>query len=159
MKSLELFKKYVNDGAKIINAKKVTKVIYSRAMPGSVVKSYNGNGELEAETIAEYNQWILTKSNNYGVPILNKNGQKVQWLISDEAFRKGYVFDEFTDFGVATAKGQIRQFVVLKEDTIVEAVWGQQNMKKGDYLCSDGSEDTYGVAKQDFEDTYKVIDI
>ena len=132
-----------------------TFVSVRRAVEGEKITVYNKSNtgdEHEAEEIGIAGQYILTRCDAKGNPILNENGKPNEWQIEADKFENTY---SLRDDGLASPKQEERimlradrDFTIYREDRV-------QNVKAGDYLNITNPDRIYAVSEKEFEDTYE----
>lgn len=153
---------YVRDGlesGKLIPfwAIKKGKVRMRKANDGEEIITWSsdslGNEVKEKVAKAEKDDLILTKVDESGKAIVDKNNHLNEWIVKKETFMEKYEPDiEGTGLFKPIVKEQL--FVRINDDIILN-----NNMKiaQGGYINITNALDMYGVSKRDFLDTYEVI--
>jgi len=163
---------YVQEGIKNgtmipITAEKFARIIARRGIVGEEVVTWsvdeNGNSIKEKVANVEVDEstngagWVVTKVDENGNPIIDKNGFKNEWIISDSTFKKKYEVDN-ESVSIYKPKGGPQTFVEIK-DNIILSQWGfEMKIAKGGYINITNESDMYGISQRDFADTYRVIE-
>lgn len=154
-------KKYVeqlfNSGKKPFMAKKSANVIAVKADGGEKVDVYTKNGNLQSRQTAKQGDIILTRADQNGKPVIDSNGHKNSWIVPYDKFSKKYDLKNPIKKGVYAPIGGPQKFIQIDKDISFNASWGLQNIKAGGYLNISDQNDIYGIAKQEFEQTYKKV--
>ena len=141
-------------------AVKVGRVLYRKAIPGNNLLVFTANGNIEC--VEEEREWyiVLTRCDESGNPVFNKNGQPNRWQISKDTFEKRYtVLSE----DVAAPHKNVDVFVQIQENIAFEKPWGPngtmifQTVDAGGYLNITSLDNIYGIAQKEFEETYQEI--
>ena len=152
-----------NSGAKQINAEKSACIRIRKGEIGEKIQVYTSNGNLEAsETYHDTNNWIVTRVDLDGKTVIDKYNHDNTWQISDETLKKKYDFDNMTSDNIVKPKGGIQTFIQVDKDIAIMVPWGEngslipQVIDKNGYLNITKPEDIYGIAAEEFAETYAV---
>lgn len=128
---------------------------------GEDLTTYVQDGTVETINHANCGDWILTAVDpDTGKPVLDAAGRTNTWAVPDETFKKKYDTSRFDKNGNFSPKGGTQTFARLPEDVSFSAPWGeQQNVKAGGYINITDPEDIYGIARDEFYQTYDVRDV
>lgn len=149
-------------GARKISAEKNGYVIARKAIPGEKIGVYISNGNLEVTETAADGQWLLTRADDKGEPVIDKFGHKNEWFVDDIIFRRKYDVRNMTSNGLAKPLGGPQHFIETDRDIAVMVPWGKdgslvpQIIDKGGFLNIDDIEAVYGIARDEFFETYAV---
>lgn len=149
-------------GARTISAEKNGYVIARKAVPGETVKVYVSNGNLEVTETAAEGQWLLTRADHNGEPVIDKFGHKNQWLVGEEIFQKKYDVQNIASNGLTKPLCSPQTFIETDRDIAIMVPWGEngslvpQTIERGGFLNIEDSEAIYGIAKDELFETYAV---
>ncbi|MBR3163875.1 hypothetical protein IKF15_01035 [Candidatus Saccharibacteria bacterium] len=121
---------------------------------GAPIKERVGVVELDEETGEA--GWIVTKTNDAGEPIIDRNGNKNEWIIGDAKFKQKYEADPEHP-GVFRPTGGKQKFVKTSENLVISQWGDEMRMPKGSYINITNPEDMYAINPRDFEDTYRAL--
>ncbi len=127
---------------------KFARVQAVQAKGGEEIVTVLADGTKETRNVAKAGDWIVT----------NPGGEK--YIVPEAKFAKKY--EKALDLGEGWFKptGGSAQFRQMKYDMTIIAPWGEEQVfKKGAYLNVTDVNDLYGVAEQEFNDTYKSIKV
>lgn len=153
-KKIEDLKKYVYDclinGAK---PKKYAKFGTIHAVQGKVgqeVKTVLKNGLTETVNVVKADEngnadWIVTNPSGEKYIVTNKNMNKRYESVDEE-------------HNIYRPKLLVQEFIQANEDISFKVSWGEMNLKKGGYLNITNENDIYGIAKEEFAETYAECD-
>ena len=101
--------------------------------------------------------WIATKTDSEGNPIIDRNGHTNQWIIDDNTFHKKYEVDpEHPD--IFKPVGGPQKFVETREGLIISQ-WGEEmKMPRGSFINITNPDDMYAINPRDFDDTYSKVE-
>lgn len=143
-------------------ARKTGYVLVTDMPVGAKFKVYTSNGNLEAEETVSEDCVVLTKCNAKGEPIYDAHGHVNQWQITREMLEKKYDYDVASHGGVIRPRGGIQTFIQLDFDFAVMKPWGEKGalipecVKKSGYLNITDPDDIYGIAEEEFIETYEI---
>lgn len=155
----------IDSGAKTLSARKSGYVIARKAIPGEKIGVYISNGNLEVTESAAEGQWLLTRADDNGEPVIDRFGHKNEWFVDDETFRRKYDVRNMASNGLAKPLGSPQTFIETDRDIAVMVPWGKdgalvpQIIDKGGFLNIDDPKAVYGIARDEFFETYMVSDI
>ena len=142
-------------------AKKSGNVLFRAVKEGEKIPVFTKSGNLEAEEIGQAGKFLVTRCDDSGKPIVDEYGHTNSWQISAETFAKKYEIDNTT--GIAIPKGEPQKFITTDRDITLYKPWGkdgalvEQNIPAGGVLNITNKNDVYGIAKEEFAETYKVL--
>lgn len=97
---------------------------------------------------------VVTKADEDGNAIVDKNGNKNEWIITRANFDEKYVPVEGKE-GLYAPKGGPQIFVQIP-DNIILYQWGSDmKIAANGYINITNVEDMYGISERDFTDTYR----
>lgn len=125
---------------------------------GEDLTTYVQDGTVETVNHANQGDWILTNADHKtGLPVIDNNGNTNSWAIPDAAFKKKYDCGNPDKNGNFVPKGGEQTFIKTSENISFTAPWGeQQNIKAGGYINITSPDDIYGIARDEFYQTYDV---
>ena len=148
----------------IVEAEKSGYIIAREAKEGERVDVMTQNGNHEASETAKDGDWIVTRADADGNPILDENGNRNSWIISDDV-----IDEKYEEHGYANREelffkplGETQEFMRVQEDVAVMVPWGKNGkdimmtVDKGGYLNITDRDDVYGIAENEFNDTYRI---
>ena len=143
----------------VVKAQKFGTISVERDCDGKRVESWSedskGRPILEKVSRVSEGQCILTKTDDFGVPIIDAHGHKNQWIADESVIEKKY--DEVGN-GIYKAKAGAVQLFAITEEPLILTQWGEEmKMPMGSYINITDPNDMYGVNPRDFNDTYRVI--
>ena len=125
---------------------KYARVQAVQAKGGEEIVTVLADGTKETKNVAKAGDYILT----------NPGGE--QYIVGADKFAKKYEAATELGEGWFKPKGGPQQFRQMRYDMTIIAPWGEEQVfKKGAYLNVTDVNDLYGVAEQEFHDTYKSI--
>ena len=153
--------------AKIFYAQKYGKVSAREGKEGEAIISWSVDNEgnpiqekkdtIKIEKDTGKPQWIVTKLDDEGNPVIDKNGNKNEWIVNYETLGRKYEVDSENP-SLMKPKGSPQLFIQI-EDNITLTQWGSEmNIAKGGYINITNPNDMYGISKRDFDDTYRPIE-
>ncbi len=145
-------------------AQKIARIIARQGKLGEVVTSWSidNDGNEVCEKVAEVKKdnitgkldWIATKVDEKGNIIIDNNNHANMWIISDSKFKSKYEIDQNNPLLYKPKDG--KQIFVQIPDNIILSQWGSDvKIAAGGYINITNFNDMYGIAKRDFEDTYR----
>lgn len=149
-------------GAKTISAKKSGYVTARKAIPGEKIVVYISNGNQEVTESAGEGQWLLTRADDKGKPVIDKFGHKNEWFVDDETFRRKYDTANMGENGFVKPFGVSQTFIETDRDIAIMVPWGEngslvpQIIDKGGFLNIEDTNAVYGVAREEFFETYMI---
>lgn len=163
---------YVEDGLEqgkfeVFEAVKHTRIAAQQGEIGQEVISWsedeNGNPIQERVSTVKTDEttgepgWIATKTGADGQPIIDRNGNLNQWIISDSVFRKKYEADPEHP-GIFKPTGGPQKFVRTTEALIISQFDSEMTMPTGSYINVTDPDNMYAINPRDFHDTYTIVD-
>ena len=137
----------INNGIEVKSFAKFARVQARPATIGEVIITVLANGKKETSNAANEGDWIVT----------NPGGE--QYIVAAAKFPKKYEPAPELGEGWYKPTGGVQKFVQLSEDTIFVCSWGEeQNINAGGFINVTDLSDIYGIAEQEFYDTYKECD-
>jgi hypothetical protein len=82
--------------------------------------------------------------------------------VSDETLHKKYNVPENFEGGFVPPKGSDQYFMQVQDGVTIQVPWGEngslipQTIKAGGYLNITDMDDVYGIAEEEFNETYEV---
>lgn len=169
---MEEFKKvnvyeYVKEGlatGKLVpfEAEKFARIMARQGTIGETVISWSVDSEgkelKEKEAVVELDKetqkpgWVVTKLDENGYPVEDKNGHLNQWIIADSVFKKKYELDTKDTY---KPTGAIQIFVEIKDNIVLEQWGSEMQIAAGGFINITNVGDMYGISARDFNDTYK----
>ena len=125
---------------------KFARIQAEKAKGGEAIETILADGTKETTNVANPGDWIVT----------NPGGER--YIVPAEKFVKKY--EPAVELGEGWFKptGGNQSFIQIDADMDILASWGEvQHLKKGAYLNVTNLNDIYGVAEQEFHDTYKLV--
>ena len=146
-------------GAEVITARKKGTVLARPAVPGEEIDVWTKNGNYEGHETAGEGELILTSADGQGRPLVDAYGHQNCWKISEKTFREKYDAEHPDPVtGVYRPLGKPQTFVRTDRDISFLAPWGEcQNILSGGYLNVTNLKDIYGIAGEEFQETYERI--
>lgn len=156
------------DGAKTVSAKKSGKVIVMDPVADTVngeFTTYTSQGNAEvSEKLAE-DAVLVARADENGKPFVDDFGHTNMWQIKEEKFRSRYAdVPEEIRPGMSFDPASVPQdFVQVDKNVAVMCPWGEngrlipQTVDAGGYLTSASADDCYGIAADEFANTYAVL--
>lgn len=137
----------INNGTEVKSFAKFARVQARPAITGEVIITILANGKKETSNAANEGDWIVT----------NPGGE--QYIVAADKFPKKY--EAAPEIGADWYKptGGVQKFIQLCEDVVFICSWGEeQSIDAGGFINVTDLNDIYGVAEQEFNDTYKECD-
>lgn len=161
----EYVKRRIEQNAQVVLAEKMARIAARQGVSGEQIVSWSVDavGNPVMEKTAEVNAddsgnpgWVATKVDDDGYVIVDQNGNRNQWIISDSIFRKKYEADQLKP-GLYKPVGGIQRFMRLEEAITVQQ-WGKEwNVDAGGYVNITKEDDYYVISQRDFNDTYRIV--
>ena len=171
MKKIENVKKYVEELRKespVLHAEKNGYVLARIGMEGEVIVTYVSDGTLETVNHVKRDEngdldVVVTMADPEGNAIVYEDGRVNVHLISRSVFNQKYEDDDHALNSqkelLFKPKGGIQEFAQIKEDVSFRAAWGEEQViKAGSFLNVTNPNDVYGIAQEEFMQTYSIID-
>lgn len=151
-------KELTDAGVEAITAEKFARIAARQGQVGETVTSWSVDSEgkpiVEKEATVAEGDWVATKMDEDGQPIVDPNGHTNEWIIDDETFHKKYE-DDPAHPGVFKPIGGPQQFMRTSEAITINQ-WGEDmNVDAGGYINVTDPNDIYVISERDFTDTYK----
>lgn len=154
-------------GEQILVAEKTARISARPGVPGEKIISWSADAQgaplMEKEAVVSADaetgipDWVVTKVDERGNVIIDQNGHKNQWIITNIVFQQKYETDQVHS-GLYKPVGKPQQFVKLSEAIHIQQ-WGEEwNVDCGGYINVTDPEDMYVISKRDFADTYRILD-
>ncbi|MBO4412986.1 MAG: hypothetical protein J5779_03125, partial [Clostridia bacterium] len=147
--------KYISEHVNINNCligSKTANITAVKGKVGQAVKTIMKDGFTETTNVVSYDvetgepDWIVTQA----------SGE--QMVVNDTKFKSLYEKSDATAGEEIKPLGKFRSMIRLDEDVAFKASWGDmQYIKKGGVLVVLANNDIYGIQKEEFEQSYKVI--
>lgn len=146
-------------GAQVVVAEKAGRVLARPAKEGEQIDVWTKNGNFEGSETAHEGEMILTRADDNGQPVLDSYGHNNSWKMSAEKFMAKYdTTHPDPETGAFKPAGAPQTFVQVGKDISLKASWGEvQNIRQGGYLNITDPKDVYGIAREEFQETYKVL--
>lgn len=156
MKHIRDIKEYINTLVDYphVKAMKSGMIDIRKIHEGQAVKTWTSDGNLETVNTAQGNEYIARKLNEDGTPAIDAFGHFNEWLISRETLDRKYTR---VSENVYRPKGGVQIFVQIPEDIVFDVSWGTQSIKAGGVLNITNEDDMYGIAEQEFNETYRIV--
>lgn len=144
-------------------AVKVGKVLARIGKVGEEVITYTDGGLVEKVDKVKIDpdtgnpEWVVTKANVHGYPIVDEYGHTNEWIRHDSDFLEEYVPDKEMD-GVYESVDGAQVFVPVLMDMILIQDGEEMAVRQGGYLNITNLGNIYAVSKRDFDDTYRIVD-
>ena len=163
-------KEYVEElkekGVAELEAAKFARIIARQGIVGEEVTTYVDTGLVETvnsvkseidENGNEKPGYIITMANEHDEPIIDKFGHTNTYIIPASTFEKKY---EETDMeGIFKPKGGPQLFMQIQDNISIIASWGEeQNLEAGAFMNVTNPNDLYGIAYNEFQQTYAWTD-
>lgn len=138
-------------------------VIARKSSPGEKVEVYTNDGNLEAVEVCGEGQWILTKADSDGNPIIDDYGHTNTWRVDDDVFKSKYEVKNMTPSGYVLPVSNPQMFIQIDKNVAIMKPWGEngalvpQTIAAGGYLNITNLDDIYGIAVAEFNETYTVF--
>lgn len=116
------------------------------------------DGNKETVEHPEKGDMIVTKGNADGTPALDGYGHNNTWCMRPDAFKAFYDADHpDSATGMYCARPVERRFIQIDRNIEFDAPWGEtQRIRAGGFLNISDPNDIYGVARDEFNETYDV---
>lgn len=154
-------------GTPVHVAEKTARIAARQGTPGEEVISWSaaadGSEVLEKKSVVAVDEksgesdWIATKVDGQGEPVVDANGHTNDWVITDPTFKRKYEADP-ERAGIFRPAGGPQRFVQLDEAIHVEQ-WGSfWNVDAGGWVNITDPKDLYVVSGRDFADMYRIVE-
>ena len=150
----------------IVKAEKSGCILARIGQEGEQIKTFVSNGTLETVNRVKKNDKgkldiVVTMASLNGEPVIDNNGHTNTYIIPRETFDKKYKNSENVGINEKFFKPTwgVQDFIQINEDIEIMASWGEiQKLKKGSYLNITNEKDIYGIALEEFNQTYSFAD-
>ncbi len=115
------------------------------AQEGEKIVTVLKDGTQETENIANDGDWVVT----------NPSGE--QYIVPGEKFAQKYEPAEELGEGWYKPTGLPQTFIQIHRELKIKASWGEQYLGSGSFLNITKPEDVYGVAEEEFKETYELV--
>ena len=140
----EMVAALIAKGAVVKNFAKFARIQAQCAEGGEVIETILADGTKETTNTANAGDWIVT----------NPGGEK--YIVPAAKFPKKYEPCPELGDGWYKPTGGGQKFLELTEDTTFICSWGEeQHIKAGGFVNVTDLSDIYGIARDEFFDTYK----
>ena len=147
-------------GANEVTAVKSGNVLAREGKPGEVIQVWTKDGNLETTETVKAGQMIVTRAGEDGKPVIDGNGHDNSWVMAKDKFEKKYDVEHRNADGTYKPAGSPQTFIEVDKDVEFSAPWGEvQRIRKGGYLNITNPKDVYGIARDEFNETYKAISV
>lgn len=153
----------LKQGVKPKAAQKFSRIVARPGIVGERITTYTKTGLVETVNEVKLDPqtnkpgWVVAKVID-GEVAIDEYGHKNEWIISDSTFSKKYDIDP-EDNGLYKPKGDAQLFIQINENITFPSPWGgDMNIKAGGYLNVTNMNKVYGVAEEEFKETYKFIE-
>ena len=137
----------IANGAVVKNYAKFARVQAIEAVGGEVIETILADGTKETSNTANAGDWIVT----------NPGGEK--YIVPAAKFPKKYEAAPEIGDGWFKPTGGVQKFLELDEDTKFICSWDEEQfIAKGGFVNVSDLSDIYGIARDEFFDTYKECD-
>ena len=137
----------IANGAIVKTYAKFARVQAREAQEGEVIETILADGHKETSNKANAGDWIVT----------NPGGES--YIVPGNKFGKKYEPAPELSESWYKPTGGVAKFLQITEDISFICSWGEaQNMRAGSFICITSLDDIYGIAEQEFYDTYKECD-
>lgn len=149
-----------SNGAKPLTAVKTGGVIAHKGTPGEEIIAYTNNGNVEVVEVCTDGNWILTKADNAGNPVIDNYGHTNTWQVSQAVLRDRYDFEHMSSNGFVKPKAKPQTFLEVDADIAILKPWGKdgelipQTLDKGGYINITNPSNVYCIARDEFYETY-----
>ena len=134
-------------------------VLARRAIEGEELEVWTGDGNLEGRETAEQGEMILTRADENGDPVRDSSGRINSGITAEEDFHVKYKLQDPVR-GLYVPAGSLQYFVQAAGNISFTAPWGEiQKIRRGGFLNITDRNDIYGIAREEFEETYQVMEM
>ena len=145
-----------------VNAKKNGYIMARPAEDGERISVMTSDGHKEAQEVAKPGDWVATRAYENGTPHVDEHGNVNSWLMSEDTLAKKYNMGQKLENGerMFAPRGEEQKFMRVSENVALSVPWGEngapidQYIKEGGWLNITNENDIYGIAEQEFFDTY-----
>ncbi len=155
------------EGSTTYSAKKAGNILIQDYSEGDKFTTYTSNGNEEAAEVVNKGSFVVARADENGRPVIDSFGHMNMWQVKEETLRKRYadIPEEIKSGMVFSPAGEPQVFVQIHKDIAVLEPWGEnerlipQTIDSEGYLTRTSSSDyPYGIAKEEFETTYKILE-
>lgn len=140
-------KSLLEDGVLVRTYAKSVLVYAVEASGGEKVVTQLADGTIETTSVAKEGDFIIT----------NPDGER--YVVSSNKFHKKYELAFDVGENCYKPKADVCKFLEIDEDITFVCSWGEmQYIKAGGFINITDFDDIYGVAKNEFFDTYRLCD-
>lgn len=137
----------IANGANVKTYAKFARVQAEQATEETPIVTVLANGKQETTNVAKCGDWIVT----------NPGGEK--YVVGADKFSKKYEPASELGKGWYKPTGGVQKFLETAEDLSFVCSWGEeQSINAGGFINVTCLDDIYGIARQEFFDTYKECD-
>ena len=99
--------------------------------------------------------WVVTKTDDTGMPVVDKHGHLNQWIIEDSKYQGKY--EECPELGEGIHKpvGGPQIFVRIPDNIILQQWGSEMKIAAGGYINITKIDDMYGISGRDYADIYR----
>ena len=150
----------LDTGTQVVTAEKAGAVLARPAKEGEHIDVWTKNVNFEDSETVHKCEMILNRTDKKGKPVIDEHGHDNSWKMSAEKFDQKYdAVHPDPETGVFKPAGEPQTFVQVGKDISLQAHCGEvQNIQKGGYLNITDPKDVYGIARKEFQETYKVLE-
>ena len=148
-----------------IRAEKDACVLARPAVQGEIIPVFTKNGYLEAVERGVSGNIVVTRCDLSARPIVDSFGHVNTWQMSAETFEEMYDSAGMRpEDGLTRPKGGVQQFIQADDDVAIMVPWGEdgalipETIDRDSWLNITDDEDIYGVATEEFRETYHIIE-
>jgi len=148
-----------------IRAEKDACVLARPAVQDEVIPVFTKNGNLEAVERGVSGNIVVTRCDLSARPIVDGFGHVNTGQMTAETFEEKYdVAGMRPEDGFTRPKGGIQQFIQADDDVAFMVPWGENGalvpltIDRDSWLNITDAEDIYGVAIEEFRETYHIIE-
>lgn len=134
------------------------------AEPGEKVSVMTPDGQKEVQETAKPGDWVITRAYKDGTSYVDKNGNTDTQLINEETLAKKYIgwLEQGENVWMFESDSQYQDFMRVSENVAL-SVPGEngapvtQYIKEGGWLNITDMNNVYGIAEQEFAETYDIV--
>lgn len=161
-------KAYVKELLKInpsFRAVKTGFIAVKKVEPGTEINTWTANGNLEAPEVASEGVAMAVRVDNTGKPVIDKYGHKNAWFIPEATLEKMYdeISSSKNDIKFYKPKQIPQDFIKINENIKFNMTSGPDKtiipmtLLKDSVLNITDMDSIYGIAPEEFSETYKII--
>lgn len=150
--------------AEEVTAEKSARILVRDGVIGEQIPVWTKNGNREADEVVSEGRVVVTRCDNDGNPILDSHGHTNTWTMDVDTFRKKYDAENISENGVAKPRGGKQRFIQVDRDIAIMVPWGEngalipQTIDAGGWLNVTDPNDVYGIAAEEFAETYATVE-